>query len=106
MRTILYIDTSDSQKILLKLQTGGIVKKTSSRSKILRSEAALPLIDKLLKENNLNVKDLNEIKVILGPGSFTGLRVGVSVANALSYLLKIPVNSKEIGDLVQPVYNK
>ena len=106
MRTILYIDTSDSQKILLKLQTGGIVKEISSHSRILRSEAALPLIDKLLKKNNLDVNDLSEIKVILGQGSFTGLRVGASIANTLSYLLKIPVNSKEIGDLVQPVYNK
>jgi tRNA threonylcarbamoyladenosine biosynthesis protein TsaB len=47
---------------------------------------------------------IKEIEVNLGPGSFTGLRVGVSVANALAWTLKVPVNGKKIGELVKPKY--
>lgn len=60
------------------------------------SQVLLPLIEKLLNQNNLEYKDLIGIEVTTGPGSFTGLRVGVSVANALGYSLGIPVNNKEI----------
>lgn len=59
------------------------------------SQALLPLIEKLLKQNNLEYQDLEAIEVTTGPGSFTGLRVGVSVANALGYSLGILVNGKE-----------
>ncbi len=48
---------------------------------------------------------LKEIRVNTGPGSFTGLRVGASIANALGFLLKISVNSKKIGEGVFPIYN-
>jgi tRNA threonylcarbamoyladenosine biosynthesis protein TsaB len=34
------------------------------------------------------------------------VRVGASVANALGFSLKIPVNGKKVGDLVEPLYNK
>jgi tRNA threonylcarbamoyladenosine biosynthesis protein TsaB len=44
---------------------------------------------------NLKFKDLAKIQVKTGPGSFTGLRVGVSTANALGFSLGIPVNGKK-----------
>ena len=106
MGRVLYIDTSSSNKISIKLEVKGQIKEVYSESKILRSEAALPLIEKLLEKNNLEINQIDEIKVVIGPGSFTGLRVGASIANALGYLLNIPVNGKKIGESVQPVYNK
>src|SRR6476661_5933997 len=48
-------------------------------------------IQKLLKENNKNLKDLEGLVVFKGPGSFTGLRIGLSVANALADSLQIPI---------------
>jgi|SRR3990170_4564846 len=106
MPKILTIDTSNNKKIEIGLNINGEKSKISSESTVLKSEAVLPLIDKLLKENNVNFMEIKGIKVNIGPGSFTGLRVGVSIANALGYLLKIPVNGKEIGELTAPVYNK
>jgi len=48
-------------------------------------------IKHLLDDNKLSLKDLNSIVVFKGPGSFTGLRIGLSVANALASSLEIPI---------------
>lgn len=48
-------------------------------------------VDELLKENNLNYKDLNGVAVGQGPGSYTGLRIGVSSAKGFCYALGIPM---------------
>ena len=64
----------------------------------------MPVIVSLLKEYTLSFQDINAIEVNPGPGSFTGVRVGVSVANALSYALDIPVNGKKDMSFVEPVY--
>ncbi len=65
------------------------------------SQALLPLIFKLLRTTNFELKTLQGIEVETGPGSFTGLRVGVSVANALGFALGIPVNGKKIETEIQ-----
>lgn len=56
-----------------------------------QSQELLPKIDKLLKSNKVKLSDLKAIAVYQGPGSYTGLRVGFSVANALAWSLDIPV---------------
>jgi len=100
------IDTSNNKQITIELKIDDIKpQKIISDSIVLRSEAAIPLIDKLLKKNNLTLEDVNEVEVFEGPGSFTGLRVGISIANALGFLLKIPVNGRKIGEMANPVYN-
>lgn len=48
-------------------------------------------IDELLQENNFSYKNLNAIAVSQGPGSYTGLRIGVSSAKGLCYALSIPL---------------
>jgi tRNA threonylcarbamoyladenosine biosynthesis protein TsaB len=50
-------------------------------------------IDELLNSNNLTLKDINGIACFKGPGSFTGLRIGLTVGNALAYGLEIPIVS-------------
>lgn len=50
-------------------------------------------IENLLATNNRKLSDLEGLVCFKGPGSFTGLRIGLSVGNALSYGLKIPVVS-------------
>lgn len=93
---ILYIDTSHPKVVEVKL------KKHEEELDSLRgendygSQILLPLIEQILKKNNLDYEDLTEVKVATGPGSFTGLRVGISVANALAFALKIPVNGKDL----------
>lgn len=50
-------------------------------------------IDELLVQTNINVKQLNAVAVSKGPGSYTGLRIGVSAAKGLCYTLNIPLIS-------------
>ena len=54
-------------------------------------------MDKLLNKSSISLKDVEGIVCFQGPGSFTGLRIGLSVANALAYANGIPVVAKR-GD--------
>jgi len=106
MKKILFIDTADNKKIKIGLKIDKKAFYLNSNPTALKSQVVLILIDKLLKKHGLQVTDLTQIEVNLGPGSFTGVRVGVSVANALGFSLKIPVNGKKVGDFAEPLYNK
>lgn len=95
------IDTHDAKvvKVALKDESGSFG--TLSEENQFGSQVLLKLIQKLLKSKKKNWQDLTAIEVHLGPGSFTGLRVGAAVANGLGYSLGIPVNGKMIEtDLV------
>ena len=54
------------------------------------SELLLSGIDQLFQKANLSLTDLDCIAVAAGPGSFTGLRIGIATAKGLSYTQKIP----------------
>lgn len=98
----LYIDTSSNQKTIVRLGKKQMTKKSS----VWKSQIVLPMIEKLLKAKGIKLEDITEIEVNPGPGSFTGLRVGVAIANALGYALKIPVNGKRVDrlEVVEPRY--
>lgn len=57
------------------------------------SNSLTPLIEQLLHHCDLKMSDLNAIAVSSGPGSYTGLRIGLSTAKGLSYALEIPLIS-------------
>jgi tRNA threonylcarbamoyladenosine biosynthesis protein TsaB len=89
------IDTSAANKISIVLSTEEQQFVRESEQKF-GSQVLLSTITDLFKEAGIQFKDLTEIEVATGPGSYTGLRVGVSVANALGYSLNIPVNGKKL----------
>lgn len=57
------------------------------------SERLLPLIEKTVSSVNLDINDINNIVVANGPGSFTGVRIGVTVAKTLAYSLGCPIHT-------------
>ncbi len=93
---ILRIDTKDRKKAVVELKKDNQVLESLSEENKFGSQVLLPLIDKILKKQNLTFRDLKGIETETGPGSFTGLKVGVSVANALGFALGIPVNGKRM----------
>ena len=103
--TTLFIDSSNNQKIIIRLDINGAKHEVVSEARKIRgSQVILPLIDHLLSKNKLTLKDLTHLEVNPGPGSYTGLRVGIAIANALSFTLSIPINSLPIGELLKPNY--
>lgn len=93
---ILHINTKDQKQVKVSLEKDGKVIKSLSEENQYGSQVLLPLILQLLRTTNNELRTLEGIEIDTGPGSFTGLRVGVSVANALGYSLNIPVNSKKM----------
>lgn len=57
-------------------------------------------IKEILDENKLKISDISEFKVNPGPGSFTGLKIGVTVVNVLNWAL----GKKKINELTYPEY--
>ncbi|MFI5265351.1 MAG: tRNA threonylcarbamoyladenosine biosynthesis protein TsaB [Candidatus Levyibacteriota bacterium] len=101
----LRIDTSNNLVTQVELET--------SKNKFILEEKRLKpgdqnvlgLIKKLLKNQRVTLKEITSIEVKNGPGSFTGLRVGVSIANALSFALGVPVNQRRQGEVATPKYS-
>ena len=100
----LILDTADNKKITVGLKINSKAYIQTKKIKSNKTQIILPMIDRILKKHSLKPENLSEIQVNVGPGSFTGLRVGLAIANALSFFLKIPVNGKKIGETISPVY--
>jgi len=102
--TTLTLDAADNKKIIVGLIIDN--KKYARAKSVIRNNAQviLPIIDSLLRQHSLSPKDISEIRINTGPGSFTGLRIGIAIANALSFVLKVPVNGKKVGKIILPIY--
>lgn len=102
-RICLFINTADSKKVMVVVERNGKrFERVSTRET--KAQMVLPMIEELLKSQKLTLSDLTEINVNPGPGSFTGVKVGVAVAQTLGKLLNVPVNGKPAGE-VAPVYS-
>lgn len=100
----LILDTADNKKITVGLIIDGRKDIQTRRITSNKTQIILPMIDRILKKHLLKPKDLSEIKINAGQGSFTGLRVGLAIANSSSFALKIPINGKKVGTIILPIY--
>jgi len=100
----IYIDTRDSKKVIARLEIGAKKSESISASQDSHPGSIVNLIEDVLIKANVKISDIDEIKVEEGPGSYTGLKVGASVANALSFALGKKINGNKIGKIIEPKY--
>ncbi len=99
MALILNIETSTEVCSVTLALNGQLLYKKESTEGLNHSKVLTVFIDELFKENNLKTETIDAVAVSKGPGSYTGLRIGVSVAKGLCYGLNIPlisINSLEV----------
>ena len=96
---VLAIDTSSKLCSVAILEDTNLIKKLELDNGLTHSETLMPILKQILEKNSLVLKDFDLIAVDIGPGSFTGIRIGVATAKAFSDSLTIPcvgIDSLEI----------
>ena len=99
---ILAIDTSTDTASLSLYREGKVVKEISWRCHQNQTVELLPRLGSLLKSADLTADDIQTIVVAIGPGSYNGVRVGMSTAKGLALALDIPIIG--IGTLEATAY--
>lgn len=89
----LFISTFNELVIIGLISNNKLITKYEVKSNKSHSINLVPTIIKVLNESNYQISQINEIIVVNGPGSFTGVRLGVTVAKTLSYTLKINIKT-------------
>ena len=87
----LFIDTSFSDVSIAILKDNKIISSIQNNIPNEHSIYAHPYIEKVLKDSNTLPKEIDNIMVVNGPGSFTGVRIGLTIAKVYAYLENIPV---------------
>lgn len=91
---LLFIDTSDHNGLRFALVPhSGKTKQFSKQVAYNENYKTLELLHKFIKASKTDPAKLEKIIVCSGPGSFTGIRVGIALAQALGFALKIPVTA-------------
>ena len=94
---ILALETTDRVASVALLTDGGLLEKRIV-SPLRHEETVMPAVDELLAEAGLAPSELTALAVDVGPGSFTGVRIGVCHGNAMAFALglpTVPVNALE-----------
>ena len=90
---ILSIDTSTSSLSVCITNDDEVIGEINLNNGLVHSTTLMPAIENLFTVLNFDKSELSHIAVTVGPGSFTGIRIGVATANAFSLALNIPVIS-------------
>ena len=88
---ILAIDTATMVSSVAVADEKRLLAELTVQTRLTHSETLLPHIEKVLQLAGVEKAELTGVAVSLGPGSFTGLRIGLAAAKAISYGLSIPI---------------
>ena len=84
----LFIDTSSTDVSIALIKDNNILSEICETLPNQHSIYTTSYLDKVLKIANIEPKEVDKIMIVNGPGSFTGVRIGVTIAKTFAYILK------------------
>ncbi|MFZ3130668.1 MAG: tRNA (adenosine(37)-N6)-threonylcarbamoyltransferase complex dimerization subunit type 1 TsaB [Desulfosporosinus sp.] len=87
----LTIDTTTKVTAVSLTEDGRLIAEGFLHTAKTHSERLIPMLDQLLKAASWTLQELEMIGVVRGPGSFTGIRIGIATAQGLAQVLKLPL---------------
>lgn len=96
---ILGIDTSSNASSVAVIEDNKLICEYTVNTKTTHSQKLMPMIENMLLMSEVSINDIGAIAICIGPGSFTGLRIGMATAKAIAHVRDLPiigVNSLEI----------
>lgn len=103
MISILSIETSAGVASAAVTVGDKLVCEVTVNNKKTHSQTLMPIIDKVLSQSEMTLEDVDVVAVADGPGSFTGLRIGISTAKGLAHALGKPIVG--VSSLMSMAYN-
>ncbi len=100
---ILALDTSATAASAAIADEDKLIGEFSVNTSLTHSQTLLPMIDQLLKNTNTSISDITALAVNAGPGSFTGVRIGVAAVKGLAFPQDLPCVS--VSTLKSMAYN-
>ena len=95
---ILAVDTSAKAASAAVVEDGKIIAESYINTKITHSQTILPMIKNMLEASGQTIEQMDAFSVSVGPGSFTGLRIGISLVKGLAFSTEkkcVPVSTLE-----------
>ncbi|MFH1063003.1 MAG: tRNA (adenosine(37)-N6)-threonylcarbamoyltransferase complex dimerization subunit type 1 TsaB [Candidatus Omnitrophota bacterium] len=96
----LAVDTSSKFLCIVLMENDRVLRKYNQNKARAHGQFLIPGIQTILKKQKIRLKDLDCLAVNIGPGSFTGLRIGIAAVKGLSLGLDIPIISISSLDLI------
>lgn len=100
---ILGIDSSATAASAAVVKDGKLVSEVFSQTGLTHSQTLLPMIDSCLKMAGVTVNNIDLVSVANGPGSFTGVRIGIATVKGIAFTKDIPC--VEVSTLESMAYN-
>lgn len=100
---ILAVDTSATAASVAVAEENKLIGEFSINTALTHSQTLIPMIDELLNNTGLSVNDINAVAVNAGPGSFTGVRIGVAAVKGIAFPKNLPCVS--VSTLESMAYN-
>ena len=89
----LFIDTHADNILMAFFKEDKLWKKKEFFDSKNHSTLCMPMLQSLFLENHVTLQDISDIVVVIGPGSFTGVRLGVTIAKTLAFVKNIPIRT-------------
>ena len=89
--TILAIDSSTGICSISILKNNDIIVYLEEKTISLQAKRLIPMVEDALRSSNIGYRDISSIACSVGPGGFTGIRIGLAAARAIGFAANIPV---------------